>query len=129
MPFDGENWKPQQKPYENLHERSLERLRFSREQIAAGRWCQGDFEDGAGEKRCATGWLGWNEPADHRFVYAYALPFLWRALPPSARRTNWEGHRCQSRCMTHNVAAYNDHHTQKTVVKLFDRAIAALEAG
>lgn len=126
MPFDGQNWKPELQPLERLHERALARLRFSREMIAAGQWCQGDFENG--EKRCATGWLGWQEPASHRFVYAYAVPFLWRALPPSARRTNYEGYYNQSRRMTQGIGSYNDRHSQAAVVKLFDRAIAALEA-
>lgn len=127
MPFDALNYR-ELKPYENLHERALERLRFAREQIAAGHWCQGDFEDGSGENRCATGWLGWHEGADHRFVYAMAVPFLWRALPRAARRTNYEGRRDQSYCMTMVIASYNDRRTQAAVVKLFDRAIAALEA-
>lgn len=110
MPFDGTQ-------PNSIALLALDRLRFAREQIAAGHWCQRDFEDNDGN-RCATGWLGWHEPAVHLPIYKAAVHPLWLALPKSAR-----GRYPKLPDMSDDIAYYNDRHTRQTVLKLFDRAI------
>jgi len=104
-----------------LATQALERLRFARQKIAEGHWCV-HFVD-LGTERCAVGWLGWHEPAEHKSVYTAALLHVWHALPKSARRSRPRD-RHELIDMTNDVSFYNDRHTRRTVLKLFDRAIA-----
>jgi hypothetical protein len=106
MPFDGDATTIE----------AVEKLRYARAQIAAGRWCQGAYADDAGN-RCAVGWI--DVAAISRGGRSLALEALYAALPQAARRGLWP-----VRCITH----YNDTHTRSSVLALYDRAIAALDA-
>jgi hypothetical protein len=105
LPFDGDATKVE----------ALDKLRYGRAQIAAGRWCQGAYADHAGN-RCAVGWIADTMIMDR----SPAARALYAALPPSAQAC----HIWPTRCITQ----YNDTHTRSSVLALFDRAIAALEA-
>jgi hypothetical protein len=96
---------------------ALELLRYGRAQIAAGKWCQGNYSDDAGN-RCAVGWIITTDPL--QFSESLALQELYAALPPTAQQL----HIWPTPCVIH----YNDTHTRKSVLALYDRAIAALDA-
>jgi len=86
------------------------RLRYARNQIAAGLWCQRTERDEAGN-RCLIGWVGADMGIPQLGMCAIAQ--LWSALPKSARRSG----------MRNDLARYNDNHTRNTVIKLLNRAI------
>jgi hypothetical protein len=128
MPFDGtdyDNDRDTDRDTRELKRQTLERLRFAREQIAIGRWCQSTLEDDITTYRCAVGWVraevndpaGVMEPAS-----VFATHLLWWALPPSAQtqagRHGFLGDQVE------DIGQYNDQRTRPTIVKLFDRAIA-----
>ena len=109
MPFDGDATTIE----------ALDRLRYGRAQIAAGKWCRNMYSDNRG-RRCAVGWIDM-EPVvtELQFKQALALQALYAALPPSAKHYSiWP-----VRCITH----YNDRYTRRDVLALYDRAIAALD--
>jgi len=120
MPFDA--MIPPEAPRPLLIERVLDAVRRSRDFIAGGRWCAGHLEDDQGN-HCAVGWILWHEQHTSRgFIQYIALPYLWRALPKSARK-------CRDASSEFgDLTTYNDSHTRRSVVRLFDRAIAAMEA-
>jgi hypothetical protein len=88
----------------SLNQLAISRLRFARNQIAEGHWCQRTSDDGNGN-RCAVGWAGSEELGTD--VADRAITYLEAALPPSVK----------------TVPYYNDTRTRKTVIRLFDRAI------
>lgn len=91
------------------------RLRYTRNQIAAGKWCQHKDSDGDGN-RCLVAWLF---PAPRCEIGLRAVQQIWLALPKSAQRKR------DSYFMRCDVARYNDTHTRSMVIKLLDRAIDA----
>jgi len=93
------------------HELVRARLRFARNQIAAGRWCQRYEHDDDGN-RCL---IGWAQGAELPQIGMCAIVHLWRALPKSAQH-------CSAPMRT-DLARYNDTHTRNAVIKLLDRAI------
>ena len=110
MPFDGVD----------TARVALDILRYAREQIAAGHWVQGTYEDRHGN-RCALAWLHRASCADlydagGRDMYM-AVAALNAAMPSVVR----DGP------LVHTVIVYNDSHTQRGVVQWFGRAIRALE--
>jgi hypothetical protein len=96
---------------------ALDKLRYARAQIAAGKWCQGCYSDDSGN-RCAVGWIITTDPL--QFSESLALQELHDALPARAKLIHiW---------LTRSITHYNDTHTRESVLALYDRAIAALDA-
>lgn len=103
-------------------ERDLDILRKAREGIGdESRWCRMAY--GYGEAHCAIGWvakameekhpkLQW--PAATDAAETFAHEFLAPCIP--------------TRSPARTVGCYNDTHSHRSVVKLFDRAIKRLEA-
>lgn len=109
MPFDS---LPVERPLTQA-DLDLAVLRRARCEVAKPRaWCQGTYSSDGGA-RCAAGWLMY---LGH-WRSAKATALLVRGLPRDDNEAPWT-----------QVYNYNDTHTQKEVVALFDRAIASLEA-
>ena len=89
-------------------------LRYARAQIAAGHWCQHDW--GTHGNHCALGWMhhASDGPGPETRMAITAL----NAAMPRRERVG---------PVAQTVIDYNDNHTQRGVVRLFDRAIATLE--
>ena len=111
MPFDGVT---------ATHETTLAqqlvaaRMRYARNEIAAGKWCQTVINDIHGN-RCLVGWLEFDPGCK---IGHAAISHVWCALPRSAQRLG-NG--------VHDLARYNDTHTRSAVIKLLNRAIVAME--
>lgn len=105
MPFDG-----------NEHTiQAVGILRYARDQIAAGHWVQGDYGNRQGSF-CALGWVHQATDGPGRETLA-AVAALASAIP---ERQHIGG-------PAQTLIDYNDSHTRRAVVRLFDRAIAKLE--
>src|SRR4029077_7188446 len=107
MPFDGTHMEHRGLGQELVRAR----LRYARNRIAEGRWCQRRESDDDGN-RCLIGWADGPELPPIGMI---AIQRLWLALPKSAQR--------HGRMRT-DLARYNDTHTRSAVIKLLDRAIA-----
>lgn len=114
MPFDATNFG------DDRNRRDLAILRAARaELVKPGNWAKGTFEnDGA---RCAVGWVAWAQVRFEVFGFEAAAELLFDHLPP------WWRHN-PDHCDA--VTNYNDWplRARSTIVRLFDRAIAAREA-
>jgi len=110
LPFDGDA------TIIGMHIEAVDKLRYGHAQIAAGRWCQGGYSDAAGS-RCAVGWI--DVAAMPMGGRSLALEALYDALPPSAKKLSLWATRC--------ITLYNDTHSRKSVLALYERAIAMLE--
>ena len=105
MPFDGNE--------QAIHAVGI--LRYAREQIAAGRWVQGDYGNRQG-KFCALGWV--HQASNGSGLEAFEALLALRNAVPERQRVGSLGQ---------TIIDYNDSHTQRGVVRWFDRAIAKLE--
>lgn len=89
-------------------------LRYARQQIAAGSWVQGDY--GRHGSYCALGWV--HRAGDGPGPESRAALLSLGDMIPYRQRTGG---------LVQTIIDYNDSHTQRGVVRWFDRAIAALE--